>query len=138
MLSRNTITTKEMLKAAGFAAAMLLAEYYLFSGGEEHGHHHHHHHHDHEHQAYIASLLGKLVGVTATALLTSTRLVIATASRNNSIVMGASEMALNYLSPGATVASYALRGLFGAGVSSAINRVVPSDTAQPASTRRPT
>jgi hypothetical protein len=135
MQGRNTINTKEMLKAAGFAAAMLAAEYYLFSGGEEHAHHHHHHHHD---DSYIALVIAKFVGLTSAALVTSGRIVIAGVSQNNSAVIGAGEFALNYFSPGGALASSAFRGLFGAAVSSAINTVAPSNPVapEPTSTRR--
>jgi hypothetical protein len=138
MQARNTANTKEMLKAAGFAAAMLAAEYYLFSGGEEHGHHHHHHHY-HDDDTYIASVIGKFVGLTAAALVTSGRFVVAGVSQNNSAVIGVGEFALNYFSPGGALAGSAFRGLFGAAVSSAINKVAPNNVAapEPASTRRP-
>lgn len=128
MLSRN----KQFLKAASFTAAMMLADHCLFNNGVKHDHHdHHHHHHHHEDQPYIAAFIAKLLSASALALISTainaTRFGISSVSNNNNIVMGASELAIGYLSPGGNALIAATRGFFGAAMATGINSFASDD-----------
>ncbi len=129
-MGNNRATKRNVIKAVGYATAMLAVDY-LLSGSNEESHHHHHEHHN-----STATVLWNIACLMVTeATCTGVRFLASGVSNNNAYVAGAVDFAGYALLSKRGWFSIAGRGIAAAttalGINSAEDKLAPPNDGTP-------